>query len=217
MTSMAFRVALCTVAALATAVAAASDRPALPPPWGPETPRVEPQLAEDGLYQQSWFVQSFLHLEEDYAEAEKSGKRFAVIFEQRGCIYCTRMHKEVLSQRFVNDYVRENFHIVQLNLWGSREVVDFDGTRLPEKKLAERWGVLYTPTIVFYKDGLSAFAGKWPPLEVARLPLGFEADTFYDIFTWVRAKVYEQDGSFQRFHVARHNEREALKKQSGTR
>jgi thioredoxin-related protein len=218
MASMAFRAAICTVVAFAAAVAAASDRPALPPPWGPETPRVEPLLAEDGLYQQSWFAQSFLYLEEDYVEAEKSGKRFAVIFEQRGCIYCTRMHKEVLAQRFVNDYVRENFHIVQLNLWGSREVVDFDGTRLPEKKLAERWGVLYTPTIVFYKDGLSAFAGKWgSPLEVARLPLGFEAETFYDIFTWVRAKVYEQDRSFQRFHVARHNEREGLKKQGSAR
>jgi thioredoxin-related protein len=213
MASMAYPAALCAVA-LAASVAAASDRPALPPPIGHETPRVEPLLSEDGLYQQSWFVQSFLHLEEDYAEAEKSGKRFAVIFEQRGCIYCTRMHKEVLSQRFVNDYVRENFNIVQINLWGSREVVDFDGTRLPEKKLAERWGVLYTPTVVFFKDGISKFDGKWgSPLEVARLPLGFEADTFYDIFTWVRARVYEEDRNFQRFHVARHNEREALKKQ----
>ena len=128
------------------------------------------------------------------------------------------MHKEVLSQRYINDYVRENFHIVQLNLWGSREVVDFDGARLPEKKLAERWGVLFTPTIVFYKDGLSRFDGKWgSPLEVARLPLGFEPDTFYDIFTWVRAKVYEQDPSFQRFHVTRHDEREALKKQGSGR
>ena len=32
--------------------------------------------------------------------------------------------------------------------------------------------------------------------------------TFYDLFVWVRAKVYETDRNFQRFHVARMNERE---------
>ncbi|HXF55826.1 MAG TPA: thioredoxin family protein [Hyphomicrobiaceae bacterium] len=218
MLSIAIRALLYAVAVMAATEVAAAERPSLPPPWGPETPRVEPVLAEDGLYQQSWFVHSFLDLKEDYAEAELAGKRFAVLFEQRGCIYCARMHKEVLAHRFVNDYVRDNFHIVQLNLWGSREVVDFDGTKLPEKRLAERWGVLYTPTVVFFKDALSGLGRQWgPPLEVARLPLGFEADTFYDIFAWVRAKVYEHDPSFQRFHVARHNEREALKKANAAR
>jgi thioredoxin-related protein len=57
----------------------------------------------------------------------------------------------VLSQRYINDYVRENFRIVQLDLWGSREVTDFDGARLTEKALAERWGVTFTPTIVIFQ------------------------------------------------------------------
>ena len=65
---------------------------------------------------------------EDFNEAKAHGKRFAVIFEQRGCPYCMKMHTEVLSQRYINDYVRQNFDIVQLNLWGAREVTDFDGT-----------------------------------------------------------------------------------------
>jgi hypothetical protein len=30
------------------------------------------------------------------------------------------------------------------------------------------------------------------------------------MFAWVRAKIYEEDRSFQRFHMARHNERQAL-------
>lgn len=211
MPSIAVRTALCAIAVTAISVAAASERPSLPPLSGPQTPRVEPALAEDGLYHQAWFVQSFLDLREDYGEAERSGKRFAVVFEQRGCIYCARMHTQVLARRYVNDYVRENFSIVQLNLWGSREVVDFDGTKLSEKGLAERWSVLFTPTIIFFKDGLAGFDGMWGgPLEVTRMPLGFEAETFYDMFAWVRAKIYEEDRSFQRFHMARHNERQAL-------
>src|SRR5262249_20261579 len=79
-----FAAALC-----AAAVAIAQG---LPPPSGPEMPRVEPLKGDDGLYHQRWFVQSFLDLREDYVEAEARGKRFAVVFEQRGCIYCTKMH-----------------------------------------------------------------------------------------------------------------------------
>jgi thioredoxin-related protein len=194
------------------AAAQAAD-PVLPPPVGPMTPRVEPALAEDGLYHQNWFQLSFLNLREDFAEAKAAGKRFAVIFEQRGCPYCTKLHTEVLAQRYINDYVRENFTILQLDLWGAREVTDFDGKVFAERALAERWGVLYTPTVVFFKDDLSGLDGKWGrELEaIERLPLSYGRDTFYDLFVWVRLKLYERDRSFQRFHISRIAEREALK------
>ncbi len=211
----AFWSSLCLAGALlatTTGVVHPAEPPALPLVTGEIEPRVVPLKGEDGLYHQAWFVQSFLDLKEDHAEAMTKGRRFAVIFEQRGCIYCTKMHTEVLSQRYINDYVRENFNIVQLDLWGSREVTDFDGIRATEKKLAERWGVLFTPTIVFFKENVSGQSAKWgPPLEVARLPLGFGPATFIDLFAWIRGKVYETDPNFQRFHIARMAERDALK------
>ena len=187
---------------------AASAADVLPPASGPEEPHVEPLQGEDGIYHQAWFVQSLLDLREDHDEAKAAGKRFAIFFEQRGCIYCTKMHNEVLALKYINDYVRENFNIVQLDLWGSREVTDFDGTRLPEKKLAERWGVLFTPTVVFFKDDLPADRSKWgPDLEVARMHLGMGPGTFYDMFTWVRTKTYEKDRNFQRYHIEREQQR----------
>ena len=187
--------------------------PALPPPVGPIAPRVEPVRAEDGLLHQSWFQLSFLNLKEDFAETKAGGKRFAVIFEQRGCPYCTKMHTEVLAQKYINDYVRQNFTVVQLDLWGAREVTDFDGTVLPERALAERWGVIFTPTVVFFKDDLKGLESKWGrELEaIERLPLSYGRDTFYDLFVWVRLKLYERDRNFQRFHISRIAEREALK------
>ncbi len=201
----------------------------LPPPNGTSEPLVEAKLGEDGIWHQSWFAPTFLDLKEEHAEAKAKGRRFAVIFEQRGCIYCTKMHTEVLAKRYINDYVRENFHIVQIDLWGSREATDFDGQKMPEKKLAERWGVMFTPTIVFFNEdlvwGAPAPVGIVPEArlrndgqpkaqdnEVARMQLGIGADTFYDMFVWVSAKVYKQDRNFQRFHIARHNEREATAK-----
>lgn len=192
---------------------AAGDVPPLPPAIGPESPRVEPVKGDDGLYHQTWFNNSFLDLREDFAEAKAEGKRFAVIFEQRGCGYCIKMHTEVLAKKYINDYVRENYRIVQLNLWGDREVTDFDGTVMPEKELARRWAVVFTPWIVFFKDDLSGLEGQWgPPLEAMRMGLGMGAGTFYDMFTWVRIKGYETDEHFQRFHIRRLEEREALAK-----
>lgn len=183
----------------------------LPPPIGPDEPAVQPLRGDDGIYHQSWFVKSFLDLREDFAEAKKAGKRFAVVFEQRGCIYCTKMHTEVLAKRYINDYVRENFNVLSFDLWGAREVTDFDGTKMPEKQLAERWGVMFTPTVVFFKDSLDGLDGKWgQPLEVTRMSLGIGAGTFYDLFVWVRAKAYEKDRNFQRFHLERVRERDAL-------
>jgi hypothetical protein len=209
--------ALIASAHLSPALAQQSAAVPLPPAFGPSEPKVTPLKGDDGLYTQSWYVQSFLDLEDDFREASAAGKRFAVIFEQRGCIYCTKMHTEVLAHKFINDYVRDNFRIVQLDLWGAREVTDFDGQKMPEKRLAERWGVLFTPTIVFFKDDLSALGGAWgPPLEVARMQLGIGPGTFYDMFVWVRAKLYEQDRNFQRFHIQRYAEREAAAKAQGS-
>ena len=127
---------------LASPVQAAEPGP-LPSPVGSETPRVEPDKEENGLYHQKWFHLSFLDLREDFEDAKRAGLRFAVIFEQRGCPYCTKMHTEILSQRYINDYVRQNFRIVQLDMFGSREVTDFDGTKMSEKMLAEVDGALF--------------------------------------------------------------------------
>lgn len=196
---------------LGHALPAAGDP--LPPASGPVEPKVQAVKGEDGIWHQPWFQQTFLDLKDDRADAKAKGRNFAVIFEQRGCIYCTKMHTEVLAQRYINDFVRNNFHIVQLDLWGAREVTDFDGQKLTEKKLAERWGVLFTPTIVFFKDDTTGLDGQWgQPLEVARMQLGIGPDTFYDMFVWVRASVYKSDRNFQRFHIQRMAEREAAGK-----
>ncbi len=193
---------------------AQAEDPTLPPAMGEDEPVVTPLKGDDGIYHQKWFVQSFFDLREDFAEANAQGKRLAVIFEQRGCTYCVKMHTEVLKKRYINDYVRENFAVIQFDMWGSREVTDFDGQKMPEKKLAERWGIMFTPTVIFFKENVDEMKGQWgQPLEVARMNLGIGAGTFYDMFTWVRAKIYEKDRNFQRFHLQRFEERDRMAKE----
>lgn len=187
-----------------------ADLPGLPPAIGAIEPRVMPKKGEDALYHQDWFVDSFMDLKEDYATAKAAGKRLVVIFEQRGCIYCVKMQTKTLSRKYINDYVRKNFDVLQINLWGDKEVTDFDGTKTTEKKLAARWGVIFTPTTIFFKDDLTGLDGKsGRDLEVVRFnQVG--PGTFYDMFVWVKHRIYKKDPNFQRFHIERINQRRAI-------
>ena len=96
---------------------------------------VEPILTDDGLYTQEWFLDSFLDLGEDLDEAAAEGKRFAVMWELKGCPYCKETHFVNFADPAINQYVRENFVILQLNYLGSRLVTDFDGEELEEREL----------------------------------------------------------------------------------
>ena len=159
----------------------------------------EPALNDEGLHVQPWFQLSFLDLRQDLQEAAEAGKRFAVIWEQRGCIYCRDMHAINFAIPAVNDYVRENFSVVQLNLFGSREVTDFDGQVLPEKDLARKWGVVFTPTILYFPETVDDGTKKpGKELAVAQMPGYFRPLSFLAMFRYVRENRYG-DIHFQKY------------------
>jgi thioredoxin-related protein len=146
-------------------------------------------LSDDGLHIQPWFLVSLLDLRDDLREAQESGKRFAVVWEQRGCPYCRDMHEVNFAMPKIADYVRDNFVMVQLNLHGSREVTDFDGQVLPEKDLARKWGIVFTPTILYFPETV-AENNKRPgrDLAVMQMPGYFRPFHFYAMFRYVREK-----------------------------
>lgn len=161
--------------------------------------KVKPEISDDGLYFQPWFVNSFLDLAEDLKEAKEAGKRFAIIWEQKGCPYCKETHLVNLGDPDINKFVRENFAVLQLNLWGSREVTDFDGKAVEERALARKWGVTFTPTIMFFEESIEKI-GKKPgnKAEVARMPGYFKPFHFVNMFQYVKEKKYEQQ-HFQKY------------------
>lgn len=101
----------------------------------------EPPMGDDGLYQQDWFLQSFLDLAEDLAEATAKSKRFVLLWEQHGCPYCHDLHRINFADARAVAYIRERFAVLQLNLWGDREVTDFDGEKLREKDFARKYRI----------------------------------------------------------------------------
>jgi thioredoxin-related protein len=166
-------------------------------------------LGDDGLYKISWQRTTFKDLSEDLAEANAEGKNLMLIFEQRGCPYCKEMHEKVFSDPEVEAYIRNHYFVIQLNLYGSEDVTDFDGEVLIESKIARKWGIFFTPTMLFLppevSDGDTAIQAS-----VAMLPGAMAKGTTLDMFTWVAEKRYldQEVEDFQRYHARRIVERD---------
>jgi len=167
-----------TLAALAMGPAAAAAQTAL-------------KLNEDGLYVEDWFVQSFLDLSDDLNDAGDAGKRLAIMWELEGCPYCKETHLVNLARPDILAYLQANFAILQLNLGGARLVTDFDGEEMSERKLARKWGVRFSPTVMFLPEPADAAASRnGRALEVARMPGYFRPPHFLAMFRYVRENAY---------------------------
>jgi thioredoxin-related protein len=180
------------VGLMAAAAEAASDKPnesnLLPPA----------ELGEDGLYHQPWFLNSFLDLREDLKDAAAKGKRLAILWDQRGCPYCRETHLVNLRVPEVVEYINANFDVIQMNLRGAREVVDFDGKTMTEREFARRYAINFTPTIQFFPDTLDKVRGKsGQGAEVWRLLGYWKPFHFLNSFVYVRERAYETDLDFQ--------------------
>ena len=165
-----------------------------------------PALAEkgpDGLHVEPWIEETFLDLREDFETAEAEGKRLMVLIEQRGCIYCDKMHTEVFSEPDIAEKLSEDFYVVRINLHGDLEVTDLDGEVLSEKDAVRRWGTLFTPTLLYLPDELPQAAGPLQEVAVANVPGAFGAWTTRNMMDWVLEKGYEGEEDFQRYHARR--------------
>ncbi|MCF3593867.1 thioredoxin family protein [Rhodobacteraceae bacterium LMO-12] len=168
------------------------------------------EMGDDGLHKAPWMRDTFKDLREDLEEATAEGKRLVVLIEQRGCIYCAKMHEEVFSDPALSQYIEDNYFVVQMNLHGNDAAVDFDGEEAEQSALMRKWGILFTPTLMFFPEevpeGVTANGAT-----VAVMPGAFGIQTTTDMFTWVNEKRYELDDGedFQRYHARMIKERQA--------
>lgn len=122
-----------------------------------------------------WFKTSFMELEEDILEAREAGKRLMLVFHQDGCPYCNIFVERNLAQKDIEDTIRKNFDVIEINMWGDLEVTNVDGEMFTEKLFAEQLKVQFTPTVLFFDEqGQHALRinGYYPP-EKFRLALEY--------------------------------------------
>ncbi|CUH66443.1 Thioredoxin-related protein [Thalassovita gelatinovora] len=156
------------------------------------------EMGDDGLHKTHWMRDTFKDLREDLSEANAEGKRFVIIIEQRGCIYCKKMHEEVFPDAAIDSFITDNYFVVQLNMFGDVEVTDFDGDTLTEKEMVRKWGLMFTPTMMFFPEevaeGLTAQQAA-----VSVVPGAFGKGTTLAMLHWVKEKGYDSDEPFQKY------------------
>lgn len=160
------------------------------------------ELGDDGLHKQPWFETTFKDIREDIDTAHEQDKRLAIFYEQRGCPFCKKMHETVLIDPEIVAYIEEHYFIVQYNLHGGEEVTDLDGEVLSENEAAHKWGLKYTPTLLFFPE--SAEDNKSASVQaVAGMPGAADKDTTFSMLRWVVERGYADGESFESFHQRR--------------
>ena len=124
-------------------------------------------MVNPGYHEQpAWFKQSFLDIREDVQDAAASGKRVMLYFYQDGCPYCKKLLETNFGLRELAERTQKNMDVIAINLWGDREVTDFSGKSVTEKRFAEELKVMFTPTLVFLDEQgtvVMRLNGYYPP------------------------------------------------------
>lgn len=178
-----------TLAAPALALALLAGPAALASPVG-----------DDGLHKPDWLQDTFKDLSEDLAEANAEGKRLLLMIEQRGCLYCAKMHEDVYPVPEIDALIREHYFVVQINMFGGSEITDFDGEALTEKEAVRRWGVVFTPTLIFLPEEVPE-GETAAQAAVATMPGAFEKGTTRALFQWVVDHGYDSGELFQEYLI----------------
>lgn len=158
-------------------------------------------LGGDGLHKQVWFYDSFLDMGEDLQDAADTGKGLIVLFEQVGCPYCKELHEVNFNREEIVSLIQEKFLVVQIDLFGSREVVDFDGEVLEERDLARKWRANFTPTTAIFPPA-SAGVEDWFEAQALMLPGYLKPFHYMSALEFVESGAYTET-DFQRFLQAK--------------
>jgi len=100
----------------------------------------------------SWFMNSFLDFSEDIESLANENKRLILFVEQDSCPYCHAFVTKNLSHTKTKEKVQKHFGVIDLNMFGDREVIDTDGEEFTEKEFAKKHNIQFTPTIIFFDE-----------------------------------------------------------------
>lgn len=139
-------------------------------------------MTPKGLHTEPWFNETSGDLSRDLQAANAENKILAIFWEQRGCVYCEKMHKVNLKIEGTVSFIRRSFYVVMLNMRGERPMIDFDGAAMSEAELARTHRVSGTPTIEFRNAQAT---------EVFRVPGYAQPLIFHGIFDYVASGGYE--------------------------
>ncbi len=128
-----------------TAVSTDTKAAATPAPASSEPAKVEIRDAAQ------FFDESFNNMKDELETAKTEGKKgVLMMFEMDECPFCQRMKSTVLNRSDIQDYYKENFRIVTVDIEGDVELSNFKGEATTQKDFSlKEFRVRATPVFQF--------------------------------------------------------------------
>lgn len=123
----------------------------------------------------------------------RASRPLVVFFEQAECHACDVLHSEPLKDEAIVQAL-EQFDAVQLGMWSDTPVLTPEGERLTARQWAERLGIFYAPTLVFFDEG-----GQ----EILRIDSVVRFHRLKGVLEYVVTKAYLDQPYFQRWREER--------------
>lgn len=98
-----------------------------------------------------FFTETFGDMTEEIENAQDENKKaILIMFEMDECPYCHRMKTMVLNRKDVQEFFREHFLILSMDVEGDQEMTDFQGEDTVQKDFAlKQFRVRATPVFQF--------------------------------------------------------------------
>ena len=96
-----------------------------------------------------WFKATFLDFSEDLEEADEQGKHVMIYFHQDGCPYCAKLVEDNFHDKNLVTKLQTNFDTIETNMWGDRDLTDWQGNDYTEKEFSAKMKIQFTPTLIF--------------------------------------------------------------------
>ena len=115
-----------------------------------------------------------------------------VFFEQGDCHACDVLHTGPLRQDDISRYFSD-LEVVQLDMWSNTPVLTPAGEKTTAKQWADRLGLFYTPTLIFFDE-----RGK----EILRLDSVLQFYRLRNVLDYVTSGAYRHYATFQQWRNA---------------
>ena len=150
-------------------------------------------LAETRSPDDYFFHQTFGDLTEEVEIAKEEGQvSIMVMFELNDCPWCERMKAMVLNRSEVQDYYRQHFRILMMNVEGDNIITDFTGNDVLEKDFALKHNrIRATPVFLFLDlegNPVARFTGATKNMEEFLLLGEFVVEEHYKNTNFVKFK-----------------------------
>lgn len=99
-----------------------------------------------------WFKTTFMDFSEDLEEAADENKHVMIYFHQDGCPYCAKLVEDNFHNEGLVAKLQKDFDVIQTNMWGDRELTDWQGNDYTEKEFSAKMKIQFTPTIIFLNE-----------------------------------------------------------------